>query len=62
MTAPQASGEEQEDDYDTIYSEPIEPSLFTNLVKESNNAATDEAMESESEVCFHIQHARHFSV
>ena len=49
VTAPQASGEEQEDDYDTIYREPIEPSLFTNLVKESDNAATDKAKENGSE-------------
>ena len=49
VTALQASGEEQEDDYDTIYREPIEPSLFTNLVMESNNTATDKAMENGSE-------------
>ena len=49
VTVPQASGEEQEDDYDTIYREPIEPSLFTNLVKESNNTVTDKAMENGSE-------------
>ena len=49
VTAPQASCEEQEDDYDTIYREPIEPSLFTNLVKESNDTATDKAKENGSE-------------
>ena len=49
VTATQASGEEQEDDYDTIYREPIEPSLFTNFVKESNDMATDKAKENGSE-------------
>ena len=48
-TTPQASGEEQEDNYDTIYREPIEPSLFTDLVKESNDTATDKAMENGNE-------------